>query len=60
MPVALHDEPADADKERFALAALDFHDSTHHRTINAASNERSKQDLLTDGDLYSRLHSTDE
>ncbi|MDP9712951.1 UNVERIFIED_ORG: type VI secretion system secreted protein VgrG [Pseudomonas fluorescens] len=60
VPVALHDEPADADKERFALAALDFHDSTHHRTINAASNERSKQDLLTDGDLYSRLHSTDE
>ncbi|VVQ20880.1 type VI secretion system tip protein VgrG [Pseudomonas fluorescens] len=60
VPVALHDEPSDADKERFALAALDFHDSAKKGRISTANSERSKQDLLADGDLYSQLQTRDE
>jgi type VI secretion system secreted protein VgrG len=60
VPVALHDEPSDADKERFALAALDFHGRARQGQISTANNERSKQDLLADGDQYSQLHTRDE
>jgi len=60
VPVALLDEPSSADKERYALAALDFHHSARHRTINATNHERSTQDVLADGDLYSRLQPKDE
>jgi type VI secretion system secreted protein VgrG len=60
VPVALHDEPTDADKERFALAALDFHDSAKQGRISTANSERSKQDLLAADDLYSQLQTREE
>jgi type VI secretion system secreted protein VgrG len=56
LPVLLTDEPADAQRQRFALSALDFHDCLSHPRADAASQARADQELAEAGDLYGQLH----